>query len=161
MAETERLQDRNERWYRLHAIEGKTLRAIARDEGVAASTVHDAIKAVRDSIPDESREAAIRDALEFYAQVRREAWEIAHMLPPPVTVGKDGTILRDPDTGVIVRDYAGRLRAMETAMRTVESARKMIGLDAAIKIDQQVTDAAAAERAAQEAEKRLEQEGTE
>lgn len=162
MAETERLQDRNERWYRLHAIEGKTLRAIASQEGVTSATVHSAIKQVRDSIPDKSRDETIRDVLEFYAKVRNEAWKIAELTPAPVTAGKDGTVVYDPETGAIVRDYSGRLRAMETAMKTVESERKMLGLDAAVKIEQNVTDQVAADRAAQEAAARLEsEEGTE
>ena len=155
MAESERLHDRNERWYREY-IKGTTLRAIAEREGMHPSTVHAAIKQVRDSTPEDSRDQVIKDAIEAYHLIQAEAFRIAEMLPAPVVVGKDGNILTDPDTGAIVRDYSGRLRAYETAMKTIEAQRKVLGLDAAVRVEQTITDQAAAEKAAEEARKRLE-----
>jgi hypothetical protein len=155
MAESERLEDRNERWYHDYAIRGMTLRAIADREGYHISTVHEAIKHVRKSIPDETREARTADVLEFYAKVRQEAWRIADLPAAPI-VARDGTPVIDPVTNEYARDYTGKLRALDTAMKTVEHERKVLGLDAAVKIDQTITDTAAAERVAREARARLE-----
>lgn len=155
MGESERLEVRNERWYRDYAINGMTMRAIAAREGVAPDTVHNAIEHVRKSIPPKTREAHVADVLEFYAKVRAEAWEIAHKMPAPMVTIKGEPVL-DPTTNEFVRDYSGRLRAMETAMKTVEAERRILGTDAAVKVDTTVTDTAAAERVAAEARKRLE-----
>lgn len=156
MADQMRNARRNEDWYRDHAVRGMTLRAIAERDGVSQATVHAGIQAVRDSIPQSTREQRIADVLEFYAKVRNEAWALADLPGAPVTAGTLGEILHDPETGQPVRDYAGRLRALETAMKTVEHERRLLGLDAAQKIEQTVTDQTAAMRAAKEARKRLE-----
>lgn len=163
MAESDRLRGRNGKFWRLYCS-GQTLEAIADAHDVAVATVHAAIKQVRDSIPAHVRDEAIQEVRDHLRVLRAEATRIADLMPPPVTAGKDGEILIDPLTNEIVRDYSGKLRAMETALKFAESERKLLGLDAAQKIEQTITDQAAADKAAEEAAKRLEaleQEGAE
>ena len=133
--------------------------ALARKYGISQQRVSQILERIRQSIPTDVREQAIMETDTAYRELIVEAMTIADTIPPPVVVGKDGEILRDPGTGDLFRDYSGRLRAIETVEKLLAGRRRMFGLDAAQKIEQTVTDVAAAERTAQEARKRLE--GTE
>jgi hypothetical protein len=153
MSAAERLDSRDESWYRDYATRGLTIRAIAARDNVSPTTVHAAIKRVRETIPQETRDARIVDVLDFYARVRERAWELADMPGIPI-VDRRGEVVHDAE-GEPAYDYSGRLRALDTAMKTIEAERRMLGLDAAQKIEQTVTDQVAAEKAAREAADRL------
>lgn len=164
MGETDRLAGRNGDIWRLYC-RGMTQEAIARKYEIKQATVSEIIKGVRDNLPRHVREEAVQEVREHLRELRAEATRIADMEAPPVTVGQRGEILIDPVTKEVVRDYSGKLRAMETALRFAESERKLLGLDAAVKVEQVITDQSAADKAAAEAAKRLEalelDEGTE
>lgn len=165
MAESDRLRGRNGEWWRLYC-QGWTLEALAERDGKSVSTVSEALQQVRDSIPEDTREAVVAEVRDFYRELRKRAMEIAELLPAPMVAGKDGTPVVDPTTGAFVRDYSGRLTAMKTAADMADRERKMLGLDAAVKVEQVITDQSAADKAAAEAGKRLEaleqdEEGTE
>lgn len=159
--ELDRLMGRNGEWWRLH-VEGRTQDSIAKEYGVDPSTVSRALKQVRDSIPETVREDEITRSLEFLHQLQAGAMEIYRLTPAPVTVGKDGDWLYDPEkTGpdgkpLLVRDYSMRIRAGEYALKIQESARKLLGLDAAQRVDHTVSgERAEAERLAKEAADRV------
>jgi hypothetical protein len=138
--------------------------AIARKHGISQQRVSQILAAIRESIPVDVREQAVMEADAAYRELIADAMRIMDMLPPPVTAGKDGKILIDPVTKEVVRDHAGRLRAIETVARLLEHRRRLFGLDAPTKLDVHTnTEQGAADKAAKEAAARLEspEEGTE
>ncbi len=149
MAESARNAGRNGRWWREYCA-GRTMESLAEEAGVSVPAVSTAIKAVRDSIPQTTREEEIQRSLEMLHKLRAGAVEIYEMAPAPVFVGKDGVPALDPETGTYVRDHTGRLRALETAVKVDESVRKLLGLDAARAVD--VNLSSEVERARQIAE---------
>lgn len=157
--ELDRLAGRNGQIWRDYC-RGVTQQEIGRKYQLSQNRVSEIIKQVRDSIPEHVRADAVTEIREHLRELRAEASRIADMDPTPVHHPRTGEILCDLD-GRPVYDYAGKIRAMETALRFAESERKLLGLDAAVKVDMHTTDQAAADRAAREAASRLEQEGTE
>lgn len=155
---TERLEDRDWRWWMAY-VSGRTQREIAaaEDPPVDQSTVSRALERVRASIPEEKREDMVARSLAMLLDLQAGAVEVYRMAPAPVFVGKDGYAAQDPETGAYVRDHAGRLRALETAVKVNESVRRLLGLDAAQKLDMHVEagEVRAAERLAEEARERL------
>ena len=69
------------------------------------------------------------------AEIRRRQLEISEMTAAPVTAGKDGLVVIDPETNEVVRDYAGVLRALADAANTDDKLAKRLGLDAATKAE--------------------------
>jgi hypothetical protein len=53
----------------------------------------------------------------------------------PVTAGKDGTVVYDPEGGTVVRDYAARMNALNLAIKADAELRKLTGADAASKTE--------------------------
>lgn len=153
---TERLEARDWEWWELW-ISGRSQARIADDAGVDQSTVSRALDRVRAAIPEEDREAMVKRSLAMLTDLQDGALAVWRMRAAPVTVGKDGDILRDPEDQEVVRDHAGRLRALETALKVNESVRRLLGLDAAQRLDMSVSqgEVAAAERVAQDAAARL------
>lgn len=155
MAERENLMERNGKWWREYCS-GRTLEYLAARDGVAVSTISTAIGKVRDSIPEVTREQEIQRSLEMLHELRAGAVEVYEMAPAPVFVGKDGTPAIDPETGQLVRDHTGRLRALESAVKVDESIRKLLGLDAAKAVDVNLTsEVERARQLAEEAAARL------
>lgn len=136
---------------------GMTQEALAKREGLSQARISQIISQVRDSIPDEDRELEVQRSLEMLRELRAGALEVWRMVAAPVTVGKDGDLLRDPETDQWVRDHTGRLRALETAVKVDLRISQLLGLDAAVKMDHTVTgvEVAAADRLAQEAAARV------
>lgn len=151
MAENVSKAGRNGRWWKDYAVRGMTLEAIAERDDVAKSTVSEAIKKVRDGIPDQERTEIRSEIREFYRHIRAEALEIAEMLPAPVVKGQQGEVLYDPETNQIVRDYSGRLNAYKTAMDAADRERKMFGVDEATKLSIDTGEDEASRKVAQEA----------
>jgi hypothetical protein len=161
MAE-ERLEDRDWGWW-LDYCAGATQIELARRDGVDQSTVSRALDRVRAAIPQRDREQEVQRSLAMLDRLRQGAMEIAAMAAAPVFVGKDGDPAQDPETKEWVRDYTGRLRAMETALKMEQRIGQIIGYDAAQKLDMSVNhqEDRAAETLAQEAARRLMPDGEE
>lgn len=155
MAE-ERLEDRDWKWW-LEYCAGATQIELARRDGVDQSTVSRALDRVRAAIPQRDREQEVQRSLAMLDRLRQGAMEIVAMAASPVFVGKDGDPAQDPETQEWVRDYTGRLRAMETALKMEQRIGQIIGYDAAQKLDMSVNhqEDRAAETLAQEAARRL------
>jgi hypothetical protein len=73
--------------------------------------------------------------LELHWRTQRAALELAEMRGAPVTAGKDGDVVLDPEDATVVRDYSLRLAALEQARKADVEIRKLHGLDAATKVD--------------------------
>lgn len=161
-ADLERLSDRDWRWWELYCG-GLTQTEVARREGVDQSTVSRAIQRVRDSLPEVDRQEEVQRSLAMLQRLRAGALEIVEMVPAPVTVGKDGDPLWDPEVRgpdgqpLLVRDYSGRLRAMETAAKMEARIGQILGYDAAQKLDMHVEagERVAAEKLAEDAARRV------
>jgi hypothetical protein len=117
-------------------IHGQSQAEIAEQYGISQPRVSQIVKAVRETIPQEDRaERALRE-LAFLDDLRSQAMKIVAMEAPPVTAGKDGAIVRDPEhkgpdgQDAIVRDHAGRLAAMSQAVAISAHVRRLLGLDA-------------------------------
>jgi hypothetical protein len=158
----ERLEDRDWGWW-LDYCAGATQTELARRDNVDQSTVSRALDRVRAAIPERDRAEEVQRSLAMLDRLRRGAMEIVAMTPAPVTVGKEGDLLYDPevkdaeDRPVLVRDYTGRLRAMETALKMEARIGQILGYDAAQKLDMSVShgEERAAESLAEDAARRL------
>lgn len=69
------------------------------------------------------------------ADIQARQLEISRMLAAPVTAGKDGQVVYDPETGQVVRDYGGVLKALADAANTDDKMARRFGLDAATKAE--------------------------
>lgn len=141
---------------------GRTQESLAAEHGISQNRVSQIVAQVRDSLPEEDREEEVRRSLDMLRELRAGALEIWRMAAAPVTVGKDGDLLYDPELmedgeRVLVRDHAGRLRALETALKVDHRIATLLGLDAAQKLDMSVAtgEARQAERLAEEAARRV------
>ena len=120
-------------WYR-HAVRAQSQERIAEDLGISQQRVSQILAAVKDNFPEIDRQGLVRHSLEFLKAAQDKAMEIVELTPAPVFVGKDGTIARD-EHGNVVRDYSGRLKALEVAIKANETIAKRFGLDAPQKIE--------------------------
>ncbi|MDQ7910246.1 sigma factor-like helix-turn-helix DNA-binding protein [Phytohabitans sp. ZYX-F-186] len=121
--------DRNQAIWAAYC-QGATQAEIAAEHGVTQTRVSQIVKRMREAIPQETRQERAERELAFLDQLRREAMEVVHSKPSPVVAGKDGDIVRDPETNEVVRDHAGRLAAMNQARLLSADVRKLLGLDA-------------------------------
>lgn len=151
-----RLEGRNGVIWRDYCA-GRTQEALAVEHGISQARVSQIISQVRDSIPEEIREEEVQRSLEMLRELRAGALEIWRSRAAPVTAGKDGTPVMDPEHGEWVRDHTGRLRALETALKVDLRISQLLGLDAATKLDHTVTGAEerAAQLLAEEASRRV------
>lgn len=130
-----RLEGRNGLVWRAVTIYRRTYEDVAEEFGISKARVSQIITETRNAIPAVDLDAMRRESLELYAELTRRALEIADLAAAPVAVGKDGVPLIDPETGEVVRDYTGKLRAMETAGKFDAETRKLMGLDSALKAE--------------------------
>ncbi len=154
--EKENLQGRNGEIWRLY-VRGWTQDRLAAEYGISQARVSQIIKQVRDGIPELDRAEEVQKSLDMLQELRRTALEIMDMKPAPVFVGKDGDVAIDPDGGEVVRDYAGRINALKTALAVDQRIATLLGLDAAQKLDMSLStgEAQAAEKLAAEAARRV------
>lgn len=154
MAESDRTSGRNGSIWRQY-VNGQTQESLAAEYGLSRERIAQIIRAVRDSIPRQAREEVITESVELLRRLRMEALAVWESAAAPVTAGKDGDVLTDPETGQVVRDHGGRLRALDTVLKVMEREARLLGLDEAQKIDVGAGERAAAERAAEAALSRL------
>lgn len=151
MAESPRLMGRNGEIWRAYC-RGATQADLADKHALSQQHIGEIIDKVADSIPERDRRRLIAEEVDFFralrVQVLEEVWGAK---PAPVTAGKDGDIVRDPEDGSIVRDHAGRLAGLDRAVKLSERMHKLLGLEAAMKLDVGVGEEEAAKRAAAEA----------
>lgn len=134
-----RLEGRNGEVYRKHIIYGWTQERCAEHFGISQERVSQIVRDVRAGIPEDSKADLVRASMDLINEVKARALEIADMIPAPVVAGKDGTPVYDPETGMLARDFSGRLRALETALKADDTLAKRLGLDAASKIESTAT----------------------
>lgn len=129
-----RLGERRAEAYHLW-ITGKTQRFIAEHLGISQQVVSDDVNAYRDSIPAEDRDQMRRDQVQRLQGLRDAMYELATKDGTPITAGKDGDLVIDPDTGQAARDYSTRIQATREISKLDEREAKLLGLNAADKVE--------------------------
>lgn len=115
--------------------QGWTQPQIAEHFKIDQSTVSDDFKAYREAMPALSRETMIQRHHDTLADITRRLDEISRLDAPPVTAGKDGDVVRDPETGEVVRDYGAQVTALGQIRATLAQEAKLAGLNAADKVE--------------------------
>lgn len=133
--------ERDAEIYRLYVVNRLTMTAIAARHGITVQRV-DQIIGERKKLVKPPDLTAIRDkAMALHEDVIRRAYELVEMAGAPVTAGKDGLVVYDPEVKgadgkpVVVRDYAARLAALKVALDADREMRKLTGADAASKTE--------------------------
>lgn len=116
-------------------LQGDSVRAIAEREGIDERLVRKVIRTVRASFTPEDLDEIRRDHLEELRMLSRKMWDLVEMNGSPVTSGKDGRVVLDPDTGEVVRDHSGRIAATGMLLKLQERAAKIVGSDAPVKAE--------------------------
>lgn len=116
-------------------VRGKTQQWIADHYGLDHSTVSDDLRAHADSLGSQGRDMAIKRHEAIMAWAVDELRELATMEGAPVTAGKDGMVVYDPETRAVVRDYAGRQSAIREIRGYLDREAKLLGLNAADKVE--------------------------
>lgn len=126
-----RLEGRNGRIYIAWAM-GSTQEAIAEEFNMSLSNVRRIISQVQADLPEIDR-GELRDRLQETALLlSRKVLDIFDLTPAPVIDNK-GAVVRDPETGQVVRDYSGKLNAAQTWLKISERISKLAGTDAPVK----------------------------
>src|SRR5512142_2230810 len=125
--------------YRLTVVNRLTQREIGERYGITQQRVAEILAVYRASLPPVDLDAMRRESIALHLDTMRAALELAGMDGAPVTSGKDGDVVIDPESGTVVRDYSLRLAAREAARKADVELRKLMGLDAATKIEQSGT----------------------
>lgn len=125
------LTEREADVYRLTVVNRLTQTEIGKRLGITQPAVSVILKAARAKIPPPDLNAIRQEAAERHLDVIRRAAELMEMEGAPVTAGKDGGVVYDPESGVVVRDYAGRVQAAKLLLEADRELRKLFGVDAA------------------------------
>jgi hypothetical protein len=133
-AELSRLADRRAEAYRLHC-QGWTQAKIGLALGVSREVVSVDLRIHRSTIPPEDLARVRQDHIRQLAQLRESMYELSQMDGAPVTSGKDGDVVRDPDTNQVVRDYSLRVAATKETRALIEREAKLLGVDATSKVE--------------------------
>jgi hypothetical protein len=116
-----------------------TQEALGEKYGISQERVGQIVRDVRRTMPEFVQRELLQDSLERNADARRRLLELAEMKGAPVTAGKDGAVVMDPESGAVVRDYALRLKALELMMRADDQLAKRMGLDSPTKVESAAT----------------------
>jgi hypothetical protein len=115
--------------------QGWTQPQIAAKFEIDQSTVSDDLRLYREAFPPESREQRIAAHQAGLAWATRRLRELAEKPAPPVTAGALGQLVRDPLTDEVVRDYGLQRQAALDLVRLQEREAKLLGLNAADKVE--------------------------
>jgi hypothetical protein len=135
----EGLSEREADIYRLTVVNRLTQSEIGRRLGISQQDVSYHLANARAKLPPIDFDAIRKESLALHLDTLRAALELSDMRGAPVTAGKDGDVVLDPEDGSVVRDYALRLAARETARKADVEIRKLLGLDAAQKVESTAT----------------------
>jgi hypothetical protein len=130
------MQEKVERTAEIMALvaQGWTRKKIGEHYGISAASVTEVVQRERSKHPIDKQDA-IATQVEILDGLIEAAMEIVHMRPAPVTAGKDGDVVRDPEDQAVVRDFSARMSAMATVKSLQERKAKLLGLDSAVKTE--------------------------
>jgi glucose/arabinose dehydrogenase len=133
--------ERDDLIYRLRVVNRWTMSKIAADPRVNLShqRVQQILERITANLPVPDIAAVRAESMRMLRHVQAEALNLAELQGAPVTAGKDGFTLYDPESGAVVRDYAGRNVALKLAIEADKEIRKLMGADAASKVESTAT----------------------
>jgi hypothetical protein len=130
-----RLEGRNGRIWRDYC-RGANMATLAERYDLSIGRISQICAEVRDGLGEEVRNEVIAQEAELLRTLRDEVLaEVYDAMPAPVTAGKDGDIVKDPETGETVRDHAGRLAGLAAANNLTMRLHRLLGIDAPAKLD--------------------------
>lgn len=130
-----RLEGRNGQIW-VEYCNGRTQEFLAEKYSLSQARISQIISEVRDSLGEEIRNETIATEAELLRRLRAEVLaDVYGANPAPVTAGKDGEIVKDPETGEVVRDHAGRLAGLNAANTLTMRLHRLLGIDAPAKLD--------------------------
>lgn len=116
-------------------VKGWTQAEIGAKFDLDQSVVSRDLAEYRKSIPSQTREQLIEKHQAGLAWATKRLRELHELEAPPITAGKDGDVVIDPETGAIVRDYGLQRQTALDLVRLQEREAKLAGLDAAAKVE--------------------------
>lgn len=133
-------------------LDGRNLQEIGDHMGISAVSVHNVITRALASMTKEPAQELRGLELARLDSLYAEAMNVLRSFTPllhngrvvhiPV-IDRNGEVVKDPGTGqpltCIAEDQAARLAAIAAAVRVMERRAKLLGLDAATKLQQEVT----------------------
>ena len=133
-------------------LDGHTLQAIGDRLGIRADSVHDIITRALRSMTKEPAEELLNLELARLDSLYAEAMNSVRAFTPVLHNGKvvqipvidsNGQVVKDPETGhpltCIAQDRAPVLAGVATAVRLLERRAKLLGLDAPVRTQAQLT----------------------
>lgn len=130
-----RLEGRNGRIWRDYC-RGATMQKLADRYDLTVQRISQIVNEVRDNLGEEVRNEVIQTEAEMLRELRDQVLsEIFDAMAAPVTAGKDGNIVLDPETGEVVRDHGGRLAGLNAANNLTMRLHRLLGIDAPAKLD--------------------------
>lgn len=134
-----RLEGRNGEIARRYFLHGHTQQAIADDLGISQSRVSQLLGEVKDELAGTKPETVKEEITARLGQLRQTLAELVEMDGAPVTAGKDGDVVTDPETHAVVRDYSLRVNAARELRALDERLAKLYGADEPAKTKTDVT----------------------
>lgn len=120
---------------------GRTYASIGADYGVTKQTISEIVQRHRAAVGPIDKAEEIQRAADLLDEMIQEAMALVDREGAPVTAGKDGLVVVDPELKgphggpVFVRDYSGRLAAIDRVRSLLERKAKLLGLDSATKTE--------------------------
>lgn len=130
--ESPRLAGRNGAIWKAY-VSGATQEAIAAEHGLSQERVSQIVREIRSSIPPEDRAHLVQRETEFLDQMRRLALDLVERPPIPAYINGKPILMEDGVT--VAEDHTARLAAWDRAIKAHERLSKLLGLDAAAKVD--------------------------
>jgi hypothetical protein len=133
-----RLEGRDGRIWRAYLL-GTTQEALAAQEGLSQTRISEIVSAARAAIPEADLAQARTDHLDAMRTLAEVAADI--MEAPLSPAYSNGRIMLD-ENGRAILDAGPRLAALDRLVKINERVAKVMGLDAPVKADVTVTEAA-------------------
>ena len=133
------LSERDKQIYRWRVINRLTYREINKrlNDEISEQRIGQIFNGIREKIAAQPTDidALRQESLDLYHDIQRRMQALADLNGAPVTAGKDGDVVLDPEDGSVVRDFSARMQALRLAADADKEIRKLHGLDAATKIE--------------------------
>lgn len=142
MPEPLRTEGRNGAIWREY-VRGATQEQLAEKWGISHQRVSQIIRAVSESIKTEDRDELLKREIDLFRQLRLEVLDLWDADAPDLV--SNGRVIEG------VKDHTGRMQALDRAAKLSERMHKLLGLEASQKIDLNVGEEAAAQKAAADA----------
>lgn len=118
-------------------VNGETQEAIGKRHGITQQRVSAILAEVRSTIPEEDRAHLVQREAEMLDRLRTAALDLVDR--PPIPAYSNGKPILGFDGVTVAEDHSGRLAALDRAVRLHERLSKLLGLDAAAKVEAAVT----------------------